>query len=415
MALLCMCTTAVHAAEKSVSSDECQWVRLGPDGRLIYRTDAKGNRIPDFSNVGYWGGGVPLPTVPVRRVVEPMAGDATARIQAAIDALAKLPVDAAGQRGAVLLRKGRYHLAGNLRINASGIVLRGEGQGEDGTLLVATGAIKRSLIIVGGRGDPGTAGEENGGAAVSTPHSKGEDWSVTDEYVPVGARSFHVNHAKGLKAGMRIVIRRPSTAEWIHDIGMDRIPAKSTPVTQWKPGSKDLLFDRIITAVEDLKVTVEAPLVAALERRYGGGQISVVLEDDTVREVGVENLRGDSEYTSPTDENHGWVLVELGAVRDAWVRDVTSVHFGYGCVNTLKASRAITIDHCTCLDPISQITGDSSHWCGIVVHGVDVTISRCIRWLRARMCFSTASPWMPMRTVAPIIGGRSVCSTTRLW
>ena len=37
----------------------------GEDGRLVYRPDAQGDLIPDFSSAGYAGGGVALPTVPV--------------------------------------------------------------------------------------------------------------------------------------------------------------------------------------------------------------------------------------------------------------------------------------------------------------------------------------------------------------
>ena len=39
-----------------------KWVYVGADQRH-YGTDARGNRIMDFSHAGYNGGGVPLPTV----------------------------------------------------------------------------------------------------------------------------------------------------------------------------------------------------------------------------------------------------------------------------------------------------------------------------------------------------------------
>ena len=103
-------------------------IRPGKNGRLEYLPDEQGNVIPDFSCAGYAGGGVELPDVPVRATVRPEPGDATARIQAAIDRVA-----AAG--GAVLLPRGRYEIAGTLRIAAGGIVLRGE----DDTVLAATG------------------------------------------------------------------------------------------------------------------------------------------------------------------------------------------------------------------------------------------------------------------------------------
>ena len=37
------------------------------------------------------------------------------------------------------------------------------------------------------------------------------------------------------------------------------------------------------------------------------------------------------------------------------MRNVTSIHFGYSCVDVHKASRAITVDHCACLEPVFHI------------------------------------------------------------
>ena len=333
------------------------WVHVNADGRLAYQSDARGNHIPDFSSVGYCGGGVAIPDLPVRATIEPSGGDAGARIQAAIDQVAKLPVDAEGRRGAVLLKKGRYPIQGTLHLHAGGIVLRGEGNDDNGTVLIATGAKQRSLIVVGGKEERLSEDEDNAAVPPSVAMNKKLSHRITDNYVPVGARQFHVDNPVGLRVGISVVVRRPSTAEWIHDLGMDRIPPANHPVVQWKPGSKNLLFNRKITALNGNEVEVDAPLVCALEQRYGGGELLLASPDDAIRECGVENLRGDSEFKGAVDEAHGWVLVDLVAARDSWVRRVTSVHFGYSCVFEHSGSRAITIEHCECLDPVSQITG----------------------------------------------------------
>src|SRR5436309_13689516 len=86
---------------------EPQYVGPGKDGRLVYDVDARGNRVPDFSHCGYAGGGVAIPDVPIRVRVPAKPGDATARIQTAIDHVAQLPADAHGLRGAVLNEAGR--------------------------------------------------------------------------------------------------------------------------------------------------------------------------------------------------------------------------------------------------------------------------------------------------------------------
>lgn len=346
--VLCLATAAFSRAESP-------WVFSHPDGALGYTADARGNRIPDFSNVGYHGGGVALPALPVAIEVEPGPGDAGARIQQAIDGVARMPANAQGWRGAILLKKGRYPIAGSLLIQVGGIVLRGEGAGEAGTVLVATGAKQRSLVIVGNGRAPRNEEEENDSPA---PQRRATPLAITDAYVPVGAHRFHVTSASDLRVGQEIIVHRPSTQAWIHVLGMDRIPPHpGRTIVQWKPGSKDLLFSRVITGVTGNEVTIDAPLTCALDQTYGGGGVLTEVPTGSVAEVGIENLRGDSEYRSSTDENHGWVLVDLLHARNSWVRQVTAVHFGYSCVYVEKACKWVTVDHCVCLDPISQITG----------------------------------------------------------
>ena len=57
----------------------------GADGRLVYVPDDQGNNIHDASYAGYRGGGVGIPTAPVRETIWPVPGDNTQHIQAAID------------------------------------------------------------------------------------------------------------------------------------------------------------------------------------------------------------------------------------------------------------------------------------------------------------------------------------------
>src|ERR1051325_1949499 len=63
-----------------------EWVYPGSNGKLTYKTTPAGDRIMDFSSAGYMGGGIALPTVPVKRTVKPSGtGDDTAMIQSAIN------------------------------------------------------------------------------------------------------------------------------------------------------------------------------------------------------------------------------------------------------------------------------------------------------------------------------------------
>jgi hypothetical protein len=104
---------------------ESQWVQTDITGRLIYTPDAEGDRIMDFSDVGYKGRGTTLipNNVPSVVSVSPVAGDDTQHIQDAINQVAAMQPDADGFRGAILLTTCDYDVASQLTIGASGIVL----------------------------------------------------------------------------------------------------------------------------------------------------------------------------------------------------------------------------------------------------------------------------------------------------
>ncbi|MGB7156797.1 MAG: DUF6298 domain-containing protein [Tepidisphaeraceae bacterium] len=324
-------------------------VAQGKDGRLVYATDDQGNRVIDFSHCGYMGGDVEIPIAPVRIVVPPKDGDATVRIQTAIDHVASLPVDERGIRGAVLLQRGRYDVAGALRINVAGVVLRGSGigAGENGTTIVATGHDRRTLITIAGKGE--RAIDES---AIE----------ITDPYVPVHSTRFKVANAGTFKAGDAVVIRRPCTAEWIKALGMDYMGGDRHGFT-WKPGSRELLWDRTIVKVQGDEVSIDAPLTTALESQFGGGTIATAAWPGRIAQVGVENLRLESTFdaSNPKDENHSWIAVTIDAAADAWVRQVTFAHFAGGAVHVGDGCRRVTVEDCKSLAPISEIGGHRRH------------------------------------------------------
>src|SRR3954466_10177833 len=68
----------------------------GADGHLLYQPQPLGDHIEDYSNVGYMGGTVPLPDVPIKVTISPVASDDEANIEAAIAQVAALPIDNTG-------------------------------------------------------------------------------------------------------------------------------------------------------------------------------------------------------------------------------------------------------------------------------------------------------------------------------
>ncbi len=321
-------------------------VTQGPDGKLLYTQDERGNRIGDFSRCGYMGGGVRIPLLPVVAMLSPLQGEAddTARIQSALDTLAARKPNDLGVRGALLLKRGTYRVSGSLKMAASGVVLRGEGRGEAGTILLGTGKVQRTLIAIG--------------AKVRIKEVAGSRQKIADNYVPWGVRDFELESAKGFSVGDSVMVFRPSTANWISDIGMDRIVARAG-TKQWAAGSCELKFERTITAIKANRIQLDAPVVNAMESKYGGGFVFKFTEEGRTRQVGVENLRLISEYEKGQeniDEAHAWTGVGLNHTADSWVRNVTTVHFSHA-VSLGSMSKFVTVQDCACLKPVSLITG----------------------------------------------------------
>jgi hypothetical protein len=325
-------------------------VSPGKDGRLAYDADAHGNRVPDFSNCGYAGGNRLIPDAPVRVVVAPRPGDNTARIQKAIDYVGRLPADTNGLRGAVLLLRGRHEVFGSLWLTNSGVVLRGQGVGEDGTVLVAAGLDRRTLLRICGRDD--------------ATNFAGAAWSVADDYVPVGAKTFHVSGAGELKPGDQVRVIRPCTQAWIDALGATEFGGgEGDWRLTWKPGSRDLVWDRVVQSVAGNLVTVDAPLTTALEQRFGGGRVENYAWPGRITNVGVEELCLESacDARNPKDEAHAWFAVTLENAADAWVRQVTFQHFAGSAVAIYESCKQVTVEDCRSLAPVSEEGGYRRH------------------------------------------------------
>lgn len=317
-------------------------VSAGNDGRLAYTTDVRGNRIPDFSFCGYKASEEVIPDVPVRVIVPAKEGDATKRIQSALDYVASLPQDKNGFRGAVLLEKGTHSVYGGLRINVSGVVLRGSGTGADGTVLLAAGTDRRTLIRISGNNERKLSAEIK----------------ITDRFVPVNATVFHVEDPTGLKVGDFIRIQRPSTAEWIDSLGCKEFGG-GISYLGWKPGTRDIFWNRKIKAVEGNKITIDVPLTTALDERFGGGLVASYQWEGLIIQVGIENMQFHSAFNkdNPKDEEHSWMAVTIENASDVWVRQITFRYFAGSAVAVYESAQRVTVEDCKSLTPVSEIGG----------------------------------------------------------
>ena len=288
-------------------------------------------------------------------------GDATLRIQSALDYVAGLPLDANGFRGAVLLQKGTYEVFGQLRITASGVVLRGSGV-NNGTVLIGAGTGRLALIKIVGKN---TIPRDLTGI------------KITDAYVPVNAMSFHIASTLEFKEhSSKIIIRRPSTQKWITTLGTE-IFGGGISALGWKPGDHDLFFDRTITKIEGNTVFIDAPLTTALDTTYGGGSIYFYRPDGRINNCGIENIRLISTYDKNNlkDEDHRWNAINIENAEDAWVRQISFENFAGSAVSVLETSKRITVEDCRSINPVSEIGGQRRYT--FLTTGQQTLFQRC--------------------------------------
>jgi len=348
---LLLMLTVVAGTAKAAAADGAtsEWVCPGPNGKLIYRKTPAGDTIMDFSHAGYMGGGVALPTVPVKRTVQPSGGgDDTAAIRAALEAVAALPLNG-GFRGAVLLGPGTFSCSGTITIDASGVVLRGSGSGSGAgggprTTIKMAGRPHLALAIRSPRGGRGRdAGGDRGGA----PREESGEiaTSIADAYVPSGATAFRVADAAGFAVGDTIAIQRPVTESWIQFMQMDDLVRDGRPQT-WIRRGTNLTTERRIAAIAGNTLALDVPLSDSFDAKYlnpPGTAVARIRPPERITQSGIESLRiGCPPQAIPHSQSHFTALRVSG--EDCWARDVV-------CEETMNSvgvgGRRITLERVT--------------------------------------------------------------------
>lgn len=337
------------------------WAHYGSNGRLVYAHLSNGDRIPDFSSAGYRGGGIALPFVPQRLKVSPEGRtDDTPAIQAALDAVAKLAPGADGIRGAVELASGTFHLAGTLKIIASGVVLRGAGaSGRNATVLDLIGAPHLAIDI---------EGEFH--VQTLAPATM-----LTDAYVPAGTIVVHVADASGIHSGDTLRMIKPVTPLWIHFMGMDHLSREGEPEVWLK---NDISVFRRVAAVSRNTVTLEVPLTDSFDSRFYPGSLPPVTRverNGRIAEVGVEDLR----VTAPNRSiNYGkdteFDGIQINNAVDSWLRSLAFEN----TTNSVRIDRGVERMTVTSVDVVQQdaVTSRAKPF-DFSLSGAQILLDRC--------------------------------------
>lgn len=332
VSFLCLTGISICLAQSSVKS---QWVYPDAKGKLVYKTLDAGDKIMDFSYAGYMGGGVSIPLVPPKITLSPVEGDNADAIQKAIDEVSKMKL-VNGFRGAVLLKPGNYDCEKALKINVSGIVLRGSGSGADGTILNLTGKPHACIEVRGN----------------SFTKKIGDSTAIADKYVPAGTNSFQVVNASVFSIGDTIGITRQVTDEWIKFMGMDQLYRSGKKQT-WIDGY--ITTERIITKIEKNKITVDVPLNDSYDSKYtglSGVSVQKITAAGLLSLIGIENFRIVSPPQSVTINDAHHRAFTLSGMSDGWARNIEI----FNTVNSISVTgKRITIDNISIIHEVPTI------------------------------------------------------------
>jgi hypothetical protein len=359
---------ACYAAGASSNLLDRQWVAMGPTGKLEYKTTAKGDRIMDFSHAGYMGGGVAIPTVPVKKEVAPSGKDDSAAIQEAINAVGAMPLDG-GFRGAVLLKPGIFQCAKQITIENDGVVLRGSGSGKDGTVLEMTGEPHTAVVIYG----PDSKGLKH--APEGTP--------ITDVYVPAGALSFSVKSTAGLKAGDHINIFFERTGTWIKFMNMDNIVRKRVgqedSPRKWMKEDRGAGWSRTIRSISGNRITLDVPITDYINAELLENEPAMVIKTPTSigrSQCGIESLQINSTPHKGNLRAGKNVAIAINrSCQDCWIKDIV-MNETINDIHCNAGSKRITITKCRAQHS-STVEDGAGAASDIALRGSQILVDRC--------------------------------------
>ena len=373
--LFTLLSATLAARATTALAAESEWVHPGPDGKLLYKTTDRGDRIMDFSYAGYEGGGVALPTIPARKTIKPLGNsqDDTKSIQAAIDELAKSAPGPDGFRGAIVLAPGDFTCSGVLNISVPGIVLRGSGY--NATTIHMTGERHRAFNIGPPQRNRRDAAPDDNAAAPEADAAEisHDSTQIIDTYVPEAARTFTVQSAANFHVGDHIAIRRPTTRAWIHFMNMDTLTRDGKPQT-WISEKRSEIQQRTITAIHGNQITVDIPLADSLDAALlspARATINKINPESAVHHVGIENIHL---QCPPLETSYG--RAPYSAIRiaadDCWVRNVACQET---MNSTVLAGNRITMENVAVTHTFANL--GASKPTDFSIEGSQILLDRC--------------------------------------
>lgn len=341
----------------------CKKDQLEPEP--IVHIDYKKENLPDFSYAGYKRSETPIPFIKEVITLSPEKGKDYINIQNAINELSNMPL-VNGFRGAILLKAGTYKINNTLKIRVSGIVLRGEGQGYNGTVIIDTRAGSKEISALVAKRKTTTSLIIQGSSQVDYDYSRAA--LIKTDIVKVAATSFEINKNPGFSIGDTISIIKTTNDNWVDELSMRQFG--------WTTDQYQIGHTRVISNIQGNTVYLNIPMDDQIKATEGGGKIVKVSFPKRISNSGVENLRMESSYSSDEDELHIWSAIHLIGVQDCWVRNVTSMYYAYSTVGLYGNSDFNTIQDCAMLEPKSLPVGDR-RYAFHIISGTGNLFQRC--------------------------------------
>lgn len=306
--------TATRLTQKSGSSDPAV---VNGELRLSYTADSAGNRIPDFSHVGYHGGGVRLPVdLSAATFVVPVGANGSV-VQQLIREVAKNTSISAttGYRAVIQFGAGVYDWTapGNQVVvqGMAGFLFRGAGSDASGTIILVNES--ETAFFVNGGGTPYAANSER----------------IT-RTVPTGSYRIYVTNSTSFVAGDQVEVMLLVDDPWKAAVGVSNptMPTSSATV-------------RIVTAVGADYIELDAPMYYMIFT----GNVTKIRAHSTYN-LGWCNMR----VIRPVgDPNLGTFIDAHGSVADAFVSNVVTEYVGTLFQGSGSHSRRWTFEDCVAL------------------------------------------------------------------
>eukprot|EP00834_Sanchytrium_tribonematis_P001401 NODE_34_length_36538_cov_0.612854.p9 type:complete len:416 gc:universal NODE_34_length_36538_cov_0.612854:16933-15686(-) len=338
------------ALEALTSSQRVYWTTSGKYKYLTYTYDAENNRIPHFSYVGFKHGNYSLPvTASTVKVLYPPSGDASSLIQGAINDMVNYPVGTNGFRGSILLKKGIWNIATQISINVDGVIVKGEGNGDDpsaSTVIRANGdSSMYSVFYIGS-------------SKVNWYAGNSFQTKITTPLVGMSAFKFQVDDISRFSVGQSILIVYPATQSWLDSVNRGDTYFDAP----WGLGYPSVNYLRRIIYVDIATKTLFLDSPTFDKMNSSISQPYVILFDETLVTENVilrdMRIQIQSFVMDPQDQNHSQNGVVVDGSEDVWLYKLTISGFVRSGVAVYTSTR-VSVTSCAAIDPIGQDTTEN--------------------------------------------------------